>query len=367
MTSRTYGYLYRHCRDWLTKLTDANKPLRLDGKDVGMTGGSVEDVQTDETQADAVADSSRAFQQLSDERRLAILRRLAVDGPSSFSTLFEHSDSDTSAGFAYHLRQLADEFVRQREDETWELSAQGRQAAQTVESGAFTTGVDHDEMALEEACPLCHERELTLAVEDSVASVACSACDGAVLQVSVPPRWGTHTEAALPETLDSYYRNRVRLFSDGVCPDCGGAVESTATTVSPETGHTTAASAQADRQEDTAADLAQFSFSCRACGSGLDCPATLTVLDNPAVAGFYDDHEARIETRPVWNVGPEWRERVLSTEPWCLLVSTRQGDEVLELYVGGDAAVHESRRRSIDESVVDSATGSGDSSDDVAA
>jgi hypothetical protein len=334
-----------------------------------MTGGSAEDAPPNESSTDTVvADSSRAFQQLSDERRLAILRRLATDGPSSFSTLFEHSDSDTSAGFAYHLRQLADEFVRQREDESWELTAQGRQAAQTVESGALTAGVDYDELSLDESCPLCREQELALTVEDSVAAVRCDACDCAVLQLSVPPRWGTHTETALPETLDSYYRNRVRLFADGVCPDCGGTVESTPRTVTPEDVHAPATSSQTDRRGDATVDLAQFSFSCRACGSGLDCPATLTVLDDPVVAGFYNDHDTPIDSRPVWNVGPEWRERLLSTDPWCLLVSTRQGDEVLELYVGGDAAVHESRRRAIDDdSVVDNATGSGDSSDDVAA
>jgi len=324
-----------------------------------MTGRRAEDGSTDEAVA---ADSSRAFQQLSDERRLGILRRLAAEGPASFSTLFEHSDSDTSAGFAYHLRQLADEFVRQREDETWELTAQGRQAAKTVESGALTAGVDHDEMALEEACPLCGEPELTMTVEDSVATVLCDACDGAVLRASVPPALGTHTEDALPERLDSYYRNRVGLFSDGVCPDCGGAVESTATTVAPGDGR-----AVSEPQTDDGVDLAQFSFSCRACGSTLDCPATLTILDESAVGAFYDDHGAHIESSPVWNVGPEWRERLLSTKPWCLLVSTRQDDELLELYVDRDATVQEARRRPIDESVADSTTESGDSADDVAA
>lgn len=307
-----------------------------------MSGGQAENTSADELPERA--DSSAAFQQLSDERRLDILQLLATEGPSSFSTLFEHSDSDSSAGFAYHLRQLAEEFVHQREDDTWELTAPGRNVTQSVQAGAFTTSIDHGGIALDEHCPLCQDQELTLSVEDSIASVSCESCGGSILRLGVPSNWESHTGADPAGALDSYHRNRVRLFSEGVCPDCGGASETTVDAgVSNSSPGTHPESAEADQS------LAQFSFACQSCGSRLACPVTLALLDQREVRSFYDDHGEDIADRSVWNVGSEWRERILSTNPWCLLVSSRQDDELLELYVGGDATVHESRRRTIDE------------------
>jgi hypothetical protein len=323
-----------------------------------MSSGRVDETGTDEpSDSEATSDASAAFQQLSDERRLAILDLLSTDGPASFSTLFEYSDSDSSAGFAYHLRQLADEFVRQREDDTWELTAPGREATQNAQSGAFTTSIEYEQRALDEHCPLCHDQRVTLSVHDSIASVSCESCGGSILRVPVPPSWEYHAEADLPSALDRYYRNRIRLFSEDVCPDCGGPSETTVTPIDPE--ETELSSTETESKPDSSKShsdndtkrppLAQFSFACQACGSTLECPVTLAVLDDTAVTTFYDDHDVDISDRPVWNVGSEWRERVLSTDPWCLLVSSRQDDELLELYVGGDGAVHESRRRAVDE------------------
>ncbi|MFC7072773.1 ArsR/SmtB family transcription factor [Halovenus rubra] len=299
-----------------------------------------------------------AFQQLGNKARVDILRLLTADGPCSFSTLFEASDSDTSAGFAYHLRQLDDRFVRQRADERWELTAAGREAARTVVSGEFTRGVDHDAVTLSEPCPLCHEGALTLSVSRSTAEVACSGCGESVMRLSFPPSGHIRDEDDLPGALDTYHRNRIRTFVDGVCPDCGGSVETSPELVGSD-------GANGDPL------TAQLACSCTRCPASFDCPATLSVLDHPAVVSFYDDHGQNITERPVWNAGPEWRERVLSTEPWCLLVQTQLDDEVLELFIGGDGAVHEHRRRSEDASApadaTDVPTESGERGDDAAA
>jgi hypothetical protein len=331
-----------------------------------MTGGSVPDG------SDIAADGSTpsgadsgdephptpaaAFQQLGNETRVEALRVLSAEGPSSFSTLFEASDTDTSAGFAYHLRQLDSRFVRQREDERWELTAAGREAARTVASGGFSHGVDHDDVPLEEACPLCREGALTLSVSNSIADVTCSGCGQSVMRLSFPPSGHIRDGDDLPAALDTYHRNRVRTFVDGVCPDCGGRVETTPELVESGEGEPL---------------VAQLDCACTRCPASFDCPATLAVLDHPAVVSFYDDHGRDVTERPVWNVGPEWRERVLSTDPWCLLVSTRLDEEVLELYIGEDGTVHEHRRRSDDASApaetTDTTAESGDLGDDAAA
>jgi hypothetical protein len=331
-----------------------------------MTGGPVpdgSDFATDgstpsgaDSGAEPQPTPAAAFQQLGNETRVEVLRVLSAEGPSSFSTLFEASDTDTSAGFAYHLRQLDDRFVRQRADERWELTAAGREAARTVASGGFSRGVDHDDVTLEEACPLCREGALTLSVSEGIADVTCSGCGGSVMRLSFPPSGHLRDEDDLPGALDTYHRNRVRTFVGGVCPDCGGRVETTPELVESDAGEPL---------------VAQLTCACTRCPASFDCPATLSVLDHPAVVSFYDDHGRDVTERPVWNVGPEWRERVLSTDPWCLLVSTRLDEEVLELYIGGDGTVHEHRRRSADANApaetTDATTESGERGDDAAA
>jgi len=58
---------------------------------------------------------SEAFGALAGETRTAVVRALAdVADPLAFSGLFERTDEETTAGFAYHLRQLTGQFVRKR-------------------------------------------------------------------------------------------------------------------------------------------------------------------------------------------------------------------------------------------------------------
>jgi hypothetical protein len=83
-----------------------------------------------------------AFGALASEVRVTVLVRLlsaerAGEEPLAFSELQEAAGSDSSAGFAYHLRQLSGHFVRRVED-GYVLTPPGRRAAEAVVSGAFT-------------------------------------------------------------------------------------------------------------------------------------------------------------------------------------------------------------------------------------
>jgi hypothetical protein len=87
---------------------------------------------------------SDAFQTLASEVRVTVLVELlgaerAGETPLSFSTLQAAADADSSAGFAYHLRQLSDHFVRDTDD-GYVLTPAGRRAARTVVDGTFTGG-----------------------------------------------------------------------------------------------------------------------------------------------------------------------------------------------------------------------------------
>jgi DNA-binding transcriptional ArsR family regulator len=316
----------------------------------------------------AEAAASEAFQALGGETRVGVLRTLADGEPRAFSELFAASDEDTSAGFAYHLRQLAGRFVRQRDDDRYELTDAGRAAVRAVESGAFTERVERDPVGLGEDCPLCGERALVASVTDNVSEVACESCGAVLMGLSLPPSgYADRDEEALPAALDATFRRRVGAFADGVCPDCAGTVEATTDAVVPAEfdGAGTTAGSEGDSADGVLGDdpvAVQAAFACETCRAGLRCPVTLTVLGHPAVAAFYHDHDRDPGERPVWNVGDEWRESLVSREPWCVRVSAQLDGEALFVYVADDGTVLGHRREAV--AAVDAAGGDDRGGDD---
>lgn len=87
-----------------------------------------------------------AFQTLASEVRVSVLVELLraerrSDEPLSFSRLQSAVGADSSAGFAYHLRQLSGYFVR-KTGSGYVLTAAGRRTAEAVVSGSFTIAGD---------------------------------------------------------------------------------------------------------------------------------------------------------------------------------------------------------------------------------
>jgi len=297
------------------------------------------ETDSDDQELETTPTPSDAFGALGGETRMTIVEALTDDQPRTFSELHDATDADTSAGFAYHLRQLTDQFVRQRADERYELTDAGRAVARAVRAGTYTASVDREPVALDEDCPFCGDTALQATVADNVTEIGCDACDRPVLRMSFPPSGYADRDAdAVPEALDAHHRRRIGSFADGVCPECAGPVAAAVETI--ETDST---------DETDAPQPVQLSFACETCGADLKCPAALAVLDHPAVAAFYHDHDRDVRDRPIWNVGAEWRERVVSRDPWCVLVSVRLDDEDLLLYVAGDGSVVDHRRVPVDD------------------
>ncbi len=302
----------------------------------------------------ASADPGEAFGALADETRTAALRTIAdADGPVSFTDLFAESPVDTTAGFAYHLRQLDGQFVRKVEsgDEAGEaddaddanadepagyrLTDAGRRTAQAMAAGTFTDAASFGPVAVGDPCPLCGG-DLLAAGRDNVVTVACGDCERAVLQLPFPP--GGHADRDAAELLaafDRHHRGRLSAMADGVCPDCGASVDAGLSRAPADlVGHLPA----------DAPAPARLALDCGTCGLGLHCPVTLATLDHPAVVAFYHDHACDVRDRPIWNVGDEWRETVVAEEPWCVRVSTTLDGETLSLYVDGDLDVAGTQR-----------------------
>lgn len=289
---------------------------------------------------------SDAFQVLGNETRMTVLQALVesdedgVVAPVSrtFSELYEATDEDTTAGFAYHLRQLTGHYVR-KEDDEYRLTYAGIAVVRAIAAGTYTRSVDRGPIPLGDDCPLCGDAGLEATVVDNVMTVGCTACCREVLALPFPPGGHrTHDDADLPAAFDRHHRHRIALLADGVCPECGGAVD----------GRIVDARGEPDDTPDGAtAERPRAAFDCRACGARLRCPVALCVLDHPAVVSLYHEHGVDVRERPVWNVGAEWREAVLSTDPVCVRVSTRVGDDVLALFVGRDLTVVEVERTTV--------------------
>jgi hypothetical protein len=157
--------------------------------------------------------------------------------------------------------------------------------------------------------------------------VGCTACDRDLLALPVSPA-GQRSHDDLLAAFDRQHRHRVATMSDGACPDCGGAVSRTVEPTGRE-----------DVPGEVRADLA-----CRACGSRLRVPVALAVADHPAVVALYHQHGEDVRERPVWNLGEEWRETVVSEDPLAVRVSTVVGEERLSLFVGRDLSVVHTER-----------------------
>lgn len=113
-----------------------------DGLDVSIGPEVDADSWVGEQGADGAPAASDAFQTLANDVRLAVLLALLRaerdDATPTFSDLQAAVDSDSSARFAYHLRQLDGHFVRKTPD-GYELTPAGRRAAEAVLAGTFTS------------------------------------------------------------------------------------------------------------------------------------------------------------------------------------------------------------------------------------
>ncbi|WP_254546310.1 DUF7351 domain-containing protein [Halomarina pelagica] len=293
---------------------------------------------------DDSVDPGEAFRPLGNEVRTRVLTALlepvgegegrgVAPTTKTFSELFEASGAETTAGFAYHLRQLTDHYLRET-DGGYTFTYAGLQIARAIVSGAYTESVDREPVTIPDPCPFCGEVGLRAAVADNTVSVSCHDCGRDVLALPFPPGGHrTHDDESLPAAFDRLYRHRVALLAGGTCPECGGRATSRV---------------EYAERGDGALDPhpPRLHLACGACGYTLRCPVTLAVFDHPAVVAFYHDHGVDLRERPIWNVGREWREAVLSDDPWCVRVSTELEGETLELLVGRDGTVVETARHS---------------------
>lgn len=288
---------------------------------------------------ETVSEPSDAFQALGNEVRMGILETMLeradeTDSGVTFSELFEASNVDTSAGFAYHLDQVEGPYL-EKDDDGYELSYAGAKIARAIATGAYTRRVDHPPVSLSESCPFCDAHALDAQSTDNVVTVTCRNCERSLLSLGFPPSGLESHGTAFPEAFDRHHRRRLGLLADGICPECSGEIS--ARLHRPDT--TAAAEVPSDLE-----GRVQAEFHCDICDLDMRCPVSLAFLDHPAVVSLYHDHDRNVRDQPIWNVGHEWAETILSEEPLAVRVVVELEDDVLALYVDEEVSVVDVQR-----------------------
>lgn len=279
-----------------------------------------------------------AFTLLGNETRFEILQALwdAYDPHThehavSFSDLYERVSIEDTGNFNYHLGELAGHFVTETDD-GYELAEPGFRIVRAIVAGTVTEDPTLTPTPLEVTCMRC-DGQLEVLYGDGTTWVRCTECDGywsrgsgVILGFGLPPE-GLRDRTP-DEILDAtivYTLNRVETMNDGVCPDCGGTVD-TSLTVCAE--HDVG-----DGLCDACGEyfLGTITHVCGSCKNNFRSPSWEPLARHPAVVSFYHEHgvdhvhESWAAIRRCFG----WREHLLSTDPPRLQVTVPlEGDEL---------------------------------------
>ena len=273
--------------------------------------------------------SVEVFSSLGDENRLAIVGALHEHDdatPMSFSTLYDHVDVDDTGRFNYHLSQLVPHFVAKRE-EGYGLTGAGRRLARAVAAGTFTDVPRLEPFAIDGRCYACDDDALEASYDDEAFAIRCRHCDELILDVHVPP---TVVRGRSPsEVVDAFERwskLQVDQARHGICPDCGGAVESAVAT-------------------DVASEIefdAAPTFTCSVCGRRAVTSVGALAARHPAVREFHDERGESLDDRRYWEIDQYvagQHVEVRSRDPWLFCVSFHAAGDACHVEIDGTLEV----------------------------
>jgi len=272
-------------------------------------------------------DPAEAFSIVASEPRLAILEALwqSDGGPLRFSELRDRIDMDDSAQFNYHLGKLTDQFVR-KTDAGYELRHAGAKVVRAVIAGSFTQHPRLEPFPARGECVDCGG-DLEARYADERLAVYCHDCGRRHGEYPFPPGGlNDRSREELLAAFDQRVRHLYCLAKDGVCPDCGGRME---TTVTQEGECGLGVSLRADHV-------------CLQCGHSLCSAVGLALLDQSDVVAFHDDHGVDLSETPYWQLDwcvSEEPVAVRSTDPWRLDVAIDLAGERLTATLDGDLQV----------------------------
>jgi len=270
-----------------------------------------------------------AFSIVASEPRLAILEALwDADGDRlRFSELRERVGMRDSAQFNYHLGKLTDQFVR-KTDQGYELRHAGEKVVRAVLAGSFTEHPEIGPFPAPGSCVDCGG-PLRARYADERLAITCRDCGRGHGEYPFPPGGlNDRTRVELLDAFDQRVRHLHCLAKDGVCPECGGRMETTVT----GTGEGECCLDVRPRADHV----------CRQCGHSACSAVGLALLDQSDVVAFHDDHGIDLSETPYWQL--EWcvsdaPVTVRSRDPWRLDVAIDLDDERLTVTLDGDLQI----------------------------
>lgn len=290
-----------------------------------------------------------AFKLLSDETRLAILLALweAYDPyrtkePVSFSELYDCVSIRDSANFTYHLDKLTGHFV-EKTDEGYYLRNAGFRIVRAIIAGRGLDDTSISATELDISCRRCGDGQMEISYHNEAVYLTCSECGGFADTADYPPGTiakfeldsaGLNGRQPLELLATSAIRgwNNHRMMSQGVCPECSGAIDASLQLCeehSPEPGEVCSHCGTRDS--------ARVRYVCTVCKHRNRRPVELTVMDHPEVISFYHDHciDIRWDIDDVEQVILVWERlsavehTLVSTDPVRIRVTVPcEGDEL---------------------------------------
>ena len=274
---------------------------------------------------------AEAFSVVANESRLAILEALwrAPERPVSFSELRRAVGMADSAQFNYHLGKLTGQFVTKCED-GYDFRHAGEKVVRAVLEGSLNENPSVEPFDIDSACVACGA-SLRARYADERLTIECAECNKLHGRYPFPP--GGLNDRTRAEVVDAF-NQRVRhlhcLAADGVCPECGGRMN---TAITDDDGRLGVEVCVVHR--------------CAQCRHALRSTVGLRLLDHSEVVAFHRDHGVSLCETPYWEL--DWcvsddHTTVRSADPWEIVVTMALGGERLRVTLDGDLAVTDTER-----------------------
>lgn len=237
---------------------------------------------------DSSLGTAEAFEIIGNETRLGILRALVTSDEKAvpFSALREQVGVDDSGRFNYHLQQLTGHFL-EKTDGGYTLQYPGWKVAHAVLAGTFNERATMEPVSVEGSCHRCGAEALVAAYRDERFTVRCEACSNPVVRVPFPPSAVSNREpASVVSAFDRWSTTQAMLATAGVCPECGGEMEGTVSTDTPE---------------EFAVDLIAR-FECSVCRRSASMTVGAVAFNDPTIQAMYHRHDRYPRSNPYWTI-----------------------------------------------------------------
>lgn len=288
------------------------------------------------------------FALLSDESRVEILRSIAIaqneQGPSnsgvaplSFSGIYERVDIDNTSKLSYHLGELTETYLRKSEG-GYSLTHAGEQIVRFILAGNFRQPADIGPIETDGTCLYCGESGLEAGLDEQYFMVRCPSCERPVTGYIVTPAQArSYSGSELLESLKRKQAAEFGLVQEGICPECGGRIET----------EVLDASEQSIPEE---VPVSYFSIDeCEACLRRYSSPLPYSVAFRTPSISFYWECGVDIAGSGWWELHRylaegHWTAERIATDPAEYRVVLRQEDAEFRAFLDDEARITRTER-----------------------